>query len=532
MPSYCIYLRKSRKDLEAEAHGEGETLARHRKILLDLAKAKKLPIEKIYEEIVSGETIASRPKMQELLSDVEKGMFAGVLVIEVERLARGDTIDQGIVAQAFKYSDTKIITPAKTFDPNNEFDEEYFEFGLFMSRREYKTINRRLQRGRAASAQEGKFVGSIAPYGYERCKIPNDKGYTLKIVPEQAEVVKLIFDLYVGGDTDENGNVRRMGLQQIARKLNEMGIPPYRHEYWQKETLRGIIDNPVYMGKIRWGWRKCKKHVENGKTVVSRPKNYDEDCILADGLHEAIVDEETFKKAQEIIANIPPPPVGYKKELKNPLSGLIVCRKCGRKMVVRKPTTPGKPDYLVCHARSCDNVSTPLHYVEERVLGILKKWVSEYDLTWSKQKQAPDNEVAINTAKAALSQAEKSIAKLEKQLSSLHDLLEQGVYSAEVFLERSKNVAERLEESKKEHEEAAAKLQAMTDNKLKQDEFIPKVKHLLEVYDTISTAAGKNELLKEVLEKAVYYKEKSGAYKGVSPDDFTLEAFPRVPKQS
>lgn len=62
--SYCIYLRKSRKDLEAEAHGEGETLARHRKILLDLAKAKNLPIEKIYEEIVSGETIASRPKMQ------------------------------------------------------------------------------------------------------------------------------------------------------------------------------------------------------------------------------------------------------------------------------------------------------------------------------------------------------------------------------------------------------------------------------------------------------------------------------------
>ena len=529
MPSYCIYLRKSRKDLEAETHGEGETLARHRKILLDLAKAKKLPIEKIYEEIVSGETIASRPKMQELLSDVEKGLWAGVLVVEVERLARGDTIDQGIVAQAFKYSDTKIITPAKTFDPNNEFDEEYFEFGLFMSRREYKTINRRLQRGRAASAQEGKFVGSIAPYGYERCKIPNDKGYTLKIVPEQAEVVKLIFDLYVNGDTDKKGNVRRMGLQQIARRLNEMGIPSYRHDYWQKETLRSIIDNPTYMGKIRWGWRKCKKHVENGKTVISRPKNYDEDCILADGLHEAIVDEETFKKAQEIIATIPPPPVGYKKELKNPLSGLIICQKCGRKMVVRKPTTPGKPDYLVCHARNCDNVSTPLHYVEDRVLGILKRWVSEYDLAWSKQKQAPDNEVAISAAKATLSQTEKSIAKLEKQLGNLHDLLEQGVYSTEVFLERSKSIAERLETAKKEREEAAARLQITTDNKQQQEEFIPKVRHLLEVYDTISTAAGKNELLKEVLEKALYYKEKSGAYKGVSPDDFTLEAFPRIP---
>lgn len=198
-------------------------------------------------------------------------------------------------------------------------------------------------------------------------------------------------------------------------------------------------------------------------------------------------------------------------------------------MVVRKPTTPGKPDYLVCHARSCDNVSTPLHYVEERVLGILKEWVNEYDLTWAKQKQAPDNEAAINSAKAVLTRAEKNIAKLEKQLSSLHDLLEQGIYSAEIFLERSKSIAERLEAAKKERDEAAAKLQAISDSKLKQEEFIPKVKHLLEVYDTISTAAGKNELLKEVLEKALYYKEKSGAYKGVSPDDFTLEAFPRIP---
>lgn len=531
MPSYCIYLRKSRKDLEAESHGEGETLARHRKILLNLAKQKNLPIEKIYEEIVSGETIASRPEMQKLLTDVEKGIWSGVLVVEVERLARGDTIDQGIVAQAFKYSDTKIITPAKTYDPNNEFDEEYFEFGLFMSRREYKTINRRLQRGRAASAQEGKFVGSIAPYGYERCKLPNDKGFTLKVIPEQAETVKLIFDFYVNSTTDENGNIKHIGLQQIARKLNEMGIPPYRHEYWQKETLRGIIENPVYIGKIRWGWRKCKKSVENGKTIISRPKNYDEDCIFADGFHEAIIDKEIFEKAQQILNEIPPPPVGYKKDLKNPLAGLIVCHKCGRKMVIRKPTTPGKPDYLVCHARSCDNVSSPLYLVEERVLDALKQWVVEYDLKWTEQKQVTRSETEIKAAKSAITQSKKNIANLEKQLNNLHDLLEQGVYSVEVFLERSKNVSERLDEAKKEKAESTSKLQTIQDNLLKQEEFIPKVKHLLNVYNTISTAAGKNELLKEVIEKSVYLKEKSGAYKGVSPDDFTLTTFPRLPKQ-
>jgi DNA invertase Pin-like site-specific DNA recombinase len=123
--SYAIYLRKSRADAEAEARGELETLARHEKQLIELSIKMNLKIEKTYREVVSGETIAARPEMQQLLADVEKGLYEGVLVMEVERLARGDTVDQGIVAQTFKYSNTKIITPTKTYDPNDEFDEEH-----------------------------------------------------------------------------------------------------------------------------------------------------------------------------------------------------------------------------------------------------------------------------------------------------------------------------------------------------------------------------------------------------------------------
>jgi len=111
---YCIYLRKSRYDTEAEERGEGETLARHEKALCELAEKLQLNVTKIYREIVSGETIAARPVMQQLLSEVEQGIWDGVLVMEVERLASGDTIDQGLVAQTFKYSNTEIITPLKT----------------------------------------------------------------------------------------------------------------------------------------------------------------------------------------------------------------------------------------------------------------------------------------------------------------------------------------------------------------------------------------------------------------------------------
>ena len=235
--SYCIYLRKSRKDIEAEQHGDGETLARHEHTLLSLARQKKLIIGNIYREIVSGETIASRPVMQQLLHEVEQGLWDGVLVMEVERLARGDTIDQGVVQRAFQYSNTLIVTPLKTYDPANEFDEEYFEFGLFMSRREYKTIKRRMQAGRYAAAQEGKWPFNVAPYGFRRVKLKQEKGWTLEFDEQEAPVVRLIFSLFTGPS--------RIGVTYIKRNLNMQGIQPRKSQKWTDSTIRDILQNEV-----------------------------------------------------------------------------------------------------------------------------------------------------------------------------------------------------------------------------------------------------------------------------------------------
>ena len=157
---YAMYLRKSRADIEMEALGEGETLAKHKTMLFNLAARHDiLPSQiTIYQEIVSGESIQDRPEVQRLLEDVYAEKYKGVLVVEVERLARGNTKDQGEVAEAFQMSDTKIITPVKVYDPDNEFDQEYFEFGLFMSRREFKTIRRRLEAGKLQAVLEGNYL--------------------------------------------------------------------------------------------------------------------------------------------------------------------------------------------------------------------------------------------------------------------------------------------------------------------------------------------------------------------------------------
>ena len=510
---YCIYLRKSRTDVESELNGEGETLARHEKILLDLARKSNLNVTKIYKEVVSGETISSRPVMQELLSMVEQGLWEGVLVVEVERLARGDTMDQGLVSQTFKYSDTKIITPMKVYDPNDEYDEEYFEFGLFMSRREYKTINRRLQRGRLESVKEGKYVGNTPPFGYVRKKLENEKGFTLETNKEQADVVKLIYDLY----TKEG-----IGVSLIARKLEKLKIPTVKGGYWSTSTLRDMLSNPVYIGKIRWNNRPQVKKVKDGNIVKERPRS--NDVVIVDGLHEAIIDEDTFNRAQDILSKNPSVPVPTRHVLKNPLAGVVVCGKCGRNMN-RRPYKKQLPT-LMCPEPQCSNVSSRLDFVEEKLLQGLEKWLHTYKFKGSSNTDN-NSDLELDVIKKSIQAIDEELKTLKVQSDKLHDLLEQGIYSTETFLERSKLISEKTSEL----QEDKNSLEKTLDNaKMKEEcnnSIVPKIEAILRLYNELETAKEKNDLLKSALARVDYNKEVGGRWHA-DPDNFELTIHPKI----
>lgn len=503
---YCIYLRKSRADIEAEEHGEGETLKRHQDMLLSLAKKMNISITKIYSEIVSGETIASRPEMQKLLNDVESGMWEGVLVVEVERLARGDTMDQGLVSQTFKISGTKIITPMKIYDPNNEFDEEYFEFGLFMSRREYKTINRRLQRGRLQSIKEGKFVGNITPYGYDREKIKGDKGYKLVINPDEAKAVKIIFDLYTN---------QKIGTNLIAKELDKLKIKPRNQEYWSNQTIRSILDNPVYIGKIRWGARATQKHSVNGIIKKSRPRAT---CYeLIDGLHEPIISEEQFNQAINVRKNHTIVSNTAEKQMINPLASIIVCEECGRNMVMKHYYNSNARPSILCQNPNCNNVSAPFEEIEKKLIESLALWLENYKLT---SKEAPTINL-LEQKESALKEYVTEKSKNESQLAKLHDLLEQGVYDIDTFLNRSKIISERIENIKSKITLLQTEIES--DKLKKANNIIPKMENLLTVYSSCDDVKLKNDLLKEVLEKVTYIKSKKKPITG-----FELTIYPKI----
>ena len=324
MEQYAKYLRKSRFDRDYAEMSVEETLKRHEAILDRLAGERGYRVTKTYYEVVSGESIAARPEIQKLLEEVNAGLYAGVLVVDLERLARGNSADQAYISQVFQFSGTKIITPAKVYDPSDEFDEEYFEFGLFMSRREYKTITRRLIRGRDSSASEGKYISSIAPYGYRRLKLPGEKGYTLEPHPQEAEVVKKMFDLFL----------HRAGTKQIANVLNDLSVPTRHGGPWSYSTVGQILANPVYMGKIRRGWSRQVKSVEDGmvKKRIKRCQSM-EDYQLYDGLHPPLVSETDFMQAQDIRRERQPAARVKKTfDLQNAFAGLIFCARCGSRV--------------------------------------------------------------------------------------------------------------------------------------------------------------------------------------------------------
>lgn len=317
---YDAYLRKSRADMELEKLKKFDTLKQHEKFLKDRAKQLGIKIRKTYKEVVSGESIQDRPEIQKVLKDVETGTIDGILVVEVERLTRGDAKDQGTVTQTFKYSNTKIITLNKIYDPNSDEDEEYFEFGLFMSRREYKTINRRMQRARLANVLEGKYCASEPPFGYKKVRLKYAKGYTLEPIPEEAKVVKELFQKRADG----------AGHDIICNWLNTLDFKPKKSDVWTPATIKGMLSNPIYIGKIRWNSNKQQKRLVNGQVIKKRIKGNKEDIILVEGLHPGIIDEKLF----DIVQGIQPKQISTKHgtELQNPLATLVKCADCGRSM--------------------------------------------------------------------------------------------------------------------------------------------------------------------------------------------------------
>ncbi|EPZ44602.1 recombinase family protein [Alicyclobacillus acidoterrestris] len=486
-----VYLRKSREDREAEerarreGRGDIETLSRHRRKLFQLASKFQWRITRVFEEVVSGEFISERPEMQKLLQGVEKGETQAVLTMDIDRLGRGDMEDQGRIMRVFREAGTLILTPDKVYDLCDEMDEEWTEFKAFFARRELKMITKRMQQGRITSVQDGKYLGTRPPFGYDvnddRILIPN----------QDADTVRLIFDLHVN---------RGMGGSHIASYLNTLGIKTPTGKSWRAANVVAILRNAHYAGYVVWG---RIKHDKRKGTYTKRPE---EEVIRAKGRHTPLISIEVFEASAQIRASRSHAPLGFSKQIANPLAGLIECSKCGEKLI-RRPYTKQGP-HLICKNPNCPQRSTRLDIVEQRVVQALREWLCEYTISCDEVTAATNAPTEAHHNMRLLTKIEDDIRRLETQRDNLHNLLEQGIYDAATYRDRKQKLVSELSTLAHQKERLMKDIDREIAAERTPQKTIPHVIHVLDLYPNMKTPAEQNRLLRTVLYKAVYNKEK------------------------
>lgn len=480
--SYAILLRKSRSDLELEQIEKMETLKKHEQILTELAAKMKLNVVETYREVVSGDSLDLRPEMQRLLNDLYQDKYKGVLVVNLDRLARGNAKDQGIILEAFKMTNTLIITPQKTYDPNNMSDEDFIDFGLFMARFEYKAITRRMNVGKLQAVKNGNYLATHAPYGYDI--IRNGKNDRTLKENDKAEIVKMIFNWYT---------IDKLSAGAIARKLTDMKIPsPKNKREWHRGTVNEILDNEVYIGKIKWQHRKYVKEFDNGQVVKKcrRQKDYQ----LYEGKHTGIISEEQFNIAKSRVGSVP---ATINTVIRNPLASILKCKKCGKSMLMQ---TFKKSKPRICHRESqvCKVKSCNFEVVYNTLISALELEVKEFEFKLSNEYEVQKQQ----DQKKQIKLLQKELEVLEEQLEEMYTLLERKVYTEKIFLKRSSKVQIEIEEIENKIEELS-KIEEVNYS-----ERIVKLKDVIQALKSDSVDAKiKNDMLKEVIERIDYSVE-------------------------
>lgn len=487
----AMYLRKSRADSPDST--VAEVLAKHRQALEELADRLGIVIDDVYEEVVSGESLRGRPEMLRLLENVKAGKYDAVLCMDIDRLGRGGMADQGVILDAFQSSDTLIVTPEKTYDLSDETDEEMTEFKAFFARREYKMIRKRMRRGLHQTILDGGYTAN-APYGYRQVR--KGKKPSLEIIEEEAYFVRYMYRRYAEG----------VGASTIARELNMMGSVPRRLAEWRRSTVRNALRNPTYAGYVAWNRVKRYTVMIDGKEVPRAQYMPEKDWILVEGLHDAIIDRDEWHRVQQLrkdrtLVSTP------SREITNPLAGLVFCGNCGNR--IQRSSAKNGITHMLCTTTACI-AAARFDYVEEQLLADLKGILSRLRVVEA-QHQAPD----LSALEAAVSASSKDLDKIADRIDRIYSFLEDGTYDKATFKERleaAENDRKAALDRLKYNEEALASAKEVSIK-----DVADRIENLLNLYPSLEPAA-KNLLLKNVIERVDYYKEKK-----TKPHDFRLK---------
>ena len=485
------YLRKSRSDdpsLSVE-----EVLQKHENIIKEWEERNldaPIPDENVYKEVVSGETINSRPEFKKLLKRIESQNIKAVVVVECARLGRPDLEEIGKLSKLFRYTGTYIVTPQRVFDLRDDYDREAFEREMMRGNEYLEYTKKILRRGKEASLRQGYYVNAVIPYGYEREWIYEGKRKrpSLIINEDEAQIVKHIFDWYAN---------EGIGATKICQRLNGMGIKPKKGDLWKKSSIVKMLKNEHYIGKV-----VIRKHIDVNTVEDSSITThcvFNPDYEIVDGKHPAIVDEVTFYKANNKLHKYPS--VKPSTTLQNPFASILKCE-CGKTMLRRKNRQYFR--YLCDEQQLCGNASVSEKELTKSVIQYLKKSLKELTV----DVPASDDEKKEKHMEYISLIESKLIAIEKKELSLWDKYTEEGMPKAvfDTLLSKCTSEKKSLENALKTAQEDMPKTAD------RRDKIASLQKAIDALQDDSATAEEKNKLLRSVCDKIVYKREKPVRY--------------------
>lgn len=485
------------------------------KILLEqYCKDHKITDYKFYCDDGCSGTNFDRPSFKKMLSDIDEGKINLVIVKDLSRFGR-NYVEAGMYVQRFTDSNIRFIAADDNYDSLVNSDDLLFPIKNVVNEMYARDVSKKTKAAKKAKARDGQFIGSKAPFGY---KIdPNDRHHLIVDEPA-AQVVKRIFRLASEG----------VGYNKMAKIFREEKVltpiayfnlnnPDYfKSDYWRKEfdwhvtSIRAILNNEVYLGKLVYGKQRNKSM--KSKEKVRNPK---EDWIVVENCHEPIITQELWDTVQKILNAKHRPAKAGEVQM---FAGLLYCSDCGHCLTYSQKQrkdgsyhgayscwmykTHGK-EYCASHYITFDTIYELVLIDIQRNLFQYRKNTDKFKSILSRKYQS-DSQKQAEQITLEYEQKQKRCEELDKIISRLY---EDNVLGR-IGDERYESMSQSYELEQVEIKKALPILKSKIDELKRQSDCADNFINVIKKYTIIDKldAAILNELIDKIV---VHHKEQA-----------------------
>lgn len=315
----AVYMRLSREDGDDR---ESESIGNQRKIIYDfIENLENFAVVDDYIDDGYTGTNFDRPDFKRMMTDIENGNVNCIITKDLSRFGRDHIMSGYYLENFFRQKNIRYIAINDNMDSFDDNSYDMLSFKLSFNDYYPRDISKKIKKVKNMKMRNGEYQAGQPPFGYKKSEREKNK---LVIDPETAPIIKLIFDLYLSGES----------TRQIVKILYEKGIKtPAQYcgkkqylkgnDYWQRSYIQKVLKSQVYTGavvshtteKVSYKIKKCRRI----------PK---EDWIIVEDMHEPIISKEQFQEVQDLMKKRTSTRT---RKHDHVLKGLLKCGECGRK---------------------------------------------------------------------------------------------------------------------------------------------------------------------------------------------------------